>query len=248
MTAAELGPRLGTGKRAEVYEYGDNVIKLYAPGAPKGPAFREAAILASVEGLGLPVPSVKGVRTIGDRWGIVMTRAGGPSWADAAGRDPKQVPERLGAMAALHVRINSHEAPQFAPLKAKLAANIRRARMLGAARERRLLAGLAERPDGNRLCHGDFHPWNILGPIGGETVVDWLDATSGDPAADACRSSVLMHPHLPDVASAYIDAYAAASGFTRTAILAWQPIVAAARLAEGVPEETEALMAMVGEG
>jgi hypothetical protein len=48
----------------------------------------------------------------------------------------------------------------------------------------------------------------------------------------------------PELASAYIDAYAAASGESRSRILGWLPIVAAARLAEGVPNDVDALVEM----
>ena len=58
--------------------------------------------------------------------------------------------------------------------------------------------------------------------------------------------SVLIAPHLPDSASAYVDRYVAASGGAREAILSWLPYVAAARLAEDVPNEADGLMAMAG--
>jgi aminoglycoside phosphotransferase (APT) family kinase protein len=116
--------------------------------------------------------------------------------------------------------------------------------VLSERRRRTLLAELAAMPDGDRLCHGDFHPYNIMGPPGHEVLVDWLDASRGDPAADACRSYVLLRPVVPEIASAYVDAYSQASGQSRDAILNWLPFVAAARLAEGVPE-TDELMKMV---
>jgi len=42
----EIGRLLGSGKEAEVYEYGELVLKLYRPKASKSAAFREAANLA----------------------------------------------------------------------------------------------------------------------------------------------------------------------------------------------------------
>jgi RIO-like serine/threonine protein kinase len=66
--APALGRRLGSGKEAEVFELGDAVIKLYKAGVPKRAVFREAAALAQAEALGLPVPSVGGVRQIDGRW------------------------------------------------------------------------------------------------------------------------------------------------------------------------------------
>ena len=105
---------------------------------------------------------------------------------------------------------------------------------------------LRSMPEGERLCHGDFHPLNILGPPGGEILVDWPDATRGDPAADVCRSFVLIRHVAPEVAAAYVETYAEVSGEGVEKIRRWLPFVAAARLAEGVPDEEEGLMEMAG--
>jgi aminoglycoside phosphotransferase (APT) family kinase protein len=228
-----------------VFACGALAMKLYKLTAPKRSAFREAAILAAVEPLGLPAPIVYGVRRIGDRWGVLMSRVEGPSFADAVGHQQVEAwPVRLNRMAQLQVQVHSHPATQFASLKARLAANIRRASMLGESRQSILLGGLAQMPDSDCLCHGDFHPYNIMGPPGREVLIDWLDASRGEPAADVCRSYVLLWPAAPEMASAYVDAYSQVSGKNRDAILNWLPFVAAARLVEGVPEVNE-LMKMV---
>ena len=65
-------------------------------------------------------------------------------------------------------------------------------------------------------------------------------------AADVCRSYVLLWPIAPEMASTYVDAYSQVSGKSRGAILSWLPFIAAARLAEGVPEVDE-LMKMLDE-
>ncbi|WP_221939072.1 phosphotransferase family protein [Mycobacterium sp. KBS0706] len=240
------GPLIGSGKEAEVFACGDLVLKLYrtTASASKRAAFREASILALVESLGLPAPAVHGVGQIDGRWGIAMTRADGPSLADALQREPGQGTACLERMARLQIGIHGHPGTHLGSLKARLAANIGQAGILDEPLRRRLLDGLAALPEGDRLCHGDFHPWNILGPPGREVVVDWLDACAGDPAADACRSYVLIRPVAPDLAAAYLAAYAAAAGESRDGLLAWLPFVAAARLAEDVPHEAQGLMAM----
>jgi predicted Ser/Thr protein kinase len=100
-----LGRLLGSGKEAEAFEYGPLVAKLYRAHAPKRSAFREAAILALVEQLGLPAPRVWGVRQIEDRWGVLMDLASGPSFAEAVASDASLTPDYLRAMALLHLRI-----------------------------------------------------------------------------------------------------------------------------------------------
>lgn len=240
----EIGKLLGTGKEAEVFERGDKVLKLYKLGAPKTSAFREAATLAMVENLRLPAPAVFGVEEIDRRWGVVMTRAPGRPLAERITGEPETSSASIMEMVRLHRLIHRCDGVPFPSLKSRLAGNIGRASVLAEARRRQLLDRLAVLPDGDRLCHGDFHPWNILGELGETVVVDWLDACRGNPAADVCRSYVLMRPALPELAADYVEAYAEASGESREGILAWLPVVAAARLAEGVPREVGGLLAM----
>ncbi len=173
-----------------------------------------------------------------------MARADGPTFAEGMRREPNLADEYLKPMALLHLRIHNCQATHFASLEARLAANIRQTVMLGEARQKALLEGLAALPGGDRLCHGDFHPMNILGSPGREMVVDWLDASRGDPAADVCRSYVLIEPSHPELASAYLATYSELSGVSKERIIRWLPFVAAARLAEGVPAEVDQLMAM----
>lgn len=210
--SAEPGELLGSGKEAEVFRRGDHVLKLNRQGASKASAFREAANLAIVETRGLPAPAPLGVTQVGERWGVLMTLAPGESFGAVILRQAELAPAYLEAMAELHARILTHPGTGLMSLQARLSASIGRAPGLGDAERKRLLDELRQRPEGDRLCHGDFHPWNILGPPGGAIVVDWLDACSGSPEAD---------------------------------ILAWLPFVAAARLAEGVTDDVDALMAMV---
>ena len=247
-----LGRILGTGKEAEILEYGPAaVVKLYKTGRPKRAAFREAGILALLESFGLPVPQVQGVLQIDGRWGVIMSRADepsfaadGPSFASAARLRPDLLTEYLNAMALLHGSVHAHPGTQFAGGKARLAADIANAGLLGAVQREALLERLAAMPDGDRLCHGDFHPLNILGPPGRAIIIDWPNVSCGDPAADVCRSFVLIRSVAPEIASAYVDAYAANSGMNRERILAWLPFIAAARLTERVPDEEDDLLTM----
>jgi len=105
-----------------------------------------------------------------------------------------------------------------------------------------LLNGLRDMPDGDRLCHGDFHPMNVLGKTSQPIVIDWPNACRGDPAGDACRSYLILKLHVDEVARPYLDAYCRVTGVPRQNILEWLPYVAAARLAEDVPGEQHRLL------
>ena len=66
--------------------------------------------------------------------------------------------------------------------------------------KKELLDTILDMPDGDRLCHGDFHPLNILGNTFDPLIIDWLDAGRGDPAADVCRSYLLLELHAVEIA------------------------------------------------
>jgi len=67
-------------------------------------------------------------------------------------------------------------------------------------------------------------------------VIDWPDACCGDPAADVCRSYLLLKLHAEDIAEPYLDAYCSITNMPRAKIFDWLPYVAAAKLAEDVPD------------
>src|SRR5215510_2215934 len=93
-----IGRLLAVGNVAEVFEWGFRVVKLYKSTTAKPAAFREAAIHAAVEALGLPVPKVWSVQEIGDRWGIVFDRVNQASFAERMLSNPEEVPRYLECM------------------------------------------------------------------------------------------------------------------------------------------------------
>jgi aminoglycoside phosphotransferase (APT) family kinase protein len=66
----------------------------------------------------------------------------------------------------------------------KLRKKIRHTKALPGPLQSKTLAALETMPDGDRVCHGDFHPDNILLPSQGEIIIDWIDASRGNPLAD----------------------------------------------------------------
>jgi aminoglycoside phosphotransferase (APT) family kinase protein len=237
-----MGRLLAAGQRAEVFERGSRVVKLCRSTGSKRATFGEAAIHAAVECLGIPVPRVWSVQQIDGRWGIVFDRLSRVSFAEQMRSDPAAIPHYLEILARLHTRIHAHTANQFSSLKGWLATSITRAMPLDEPRKQILLDGLKDMPDGDRLCHGDFHPMNVLGDASQPMVIDWPNACRGDPAGDVCRSYLILKLHADEVAEPYLDAYCRAAGVPRHAILNWLAYVAAARLAEDIPGEQHRLL------
>jgi aminoglycoside phosphotransferase (APT) family kinase protein len=240
-----MGRLVAIGQRAEVFEWGSRVVKLYRPAAAKNTAFREAAIHAAVEALGLPVPTVWSVQQINRRWGIEFDRVSGRSFAEQMRGDAGAIPQYLQILARLHARIHAHPANEFSNLKGWLATSIARTMLLDEPRRQILLSGLRDMPDGDRLCHGDFHPMNVLGKASQPIVIDWPNACRGDPAGDVCRSYLILKLHADEVSGSYLDAYCQVTCVPRRTILDWLPYAAAARLMEDVPGEQHRLLELV---
>ncbi len=237
----EIGPLIGKGADAEVFAFGQHVLKLFLDPAKKAPAFIEAQNLVLAAAHGLPVPAVHAVGQYVGRWGLVMERVEGEPLADRVREVPDSLDESLEAMARLHMRLHGAAEPRLRPLKPKLAAAIDATALLGKDLKARLAERLAALPDGRAICHGDFHPFNLIGPPGQLMIIDWLDTTSGPAAADVCRSAVILSTVSDDLAAAYVSKYAALSGMPESEILAWRPVIAAARLRENTPDQQRLL-------
>ena len=119
------------------------------------------------------------------------------------------------------------------------------------------LAALQKLPDGDRLCHGDFHPDNVMMSPAGAVIIDWIDATSGNPLADLARSQLLLGKGAlpPGVMLGwliqlirgrylrlYLERYSQLNPIDQAQLEAWFPVIAAARLSEDIPGEEARLI------
>jgi hypothetical protein len=108
----------------------------------------------------------------------VFDRVSGLSFAEQMRGDMANLPRYLQILVRLHWRIHTHSANQLSSLKVWLATDIARTMLLDEPRKQLLLSGLARMPDDDRLCHGDFHPMNVLSEASRPIVIDWPNAVS----------------------------------------------------------------------
>ncbi len=94
--------------------------------------------------------------------------------------------------AELHSAIHDQTVPSLPPLRPYLQASIVKAEGLPAQITEQLLNLLAGRPDGEALCHFDFHPDQVVLARAGPMILDWMTAFRGDPLADVARTTVLI--------------------------------------------------------
>jgi uncharacterized protein (TIGR02172 family) len=247
----DLGPPIATGRTAEIYAWQPGqVLKLFHDWFELESIEYEARIAGAIHASGLPVPAVGEIIRLNGRNGLVYQRVDGePMWKSLS-RSPWRVLRYARRSAELHVEMHARSFQADIPSqRQKLRRKIETAQALPASLRSKALAALGELPDGDRLCHGDFHPGNILMTAQGEVVIDWIDASRGNPLADLARTSILLlgaaecQIHSP-LQKAIIRLFHATS-LRRYFQLSpggegeyrrWLPVVSAARLSEQISE------------
>ncbi|MBV9598109.1 MAG: phosphotransferase [Chloroflexi bacterium] len=160
---------------------------------------REQAVLAAGAAAGLPVPAVHASTVWRDRPALLMAWCAGEPVLDAVRAHPWRVWTLGVAMGQLHARI--HSAPVPETLRQRLPDWITRAGEAELALRQRLSG--ANRSPGV-LLHLDYHPLNVMAADGDLTgVLDWANASVGDPRADIARTVSLLRlaPLPPGAAS-----------------------------------------------
>lgn len=184
--------KLADSLSAEIYAWGDShVVKLFRSGFPREAIDREARNAALVHRLRIPTPHPEGLVELNGRTGIVFERCHGPTLYELlVGR--ARPAEQLAKM-FFEVQFGIHQCrcPPLPAVTRTLHESIHRAPVPDAVKTR-AYAVLESMPSGQAVCHGDFHPVNVLLAPEGIVVIDWLDAGSGDPMYDVARTLLYL--------------------------------------------------------
>ncbi len=260
MEAILRGPLLGEGRPAEVFAWGEaQVLKLYRAGWSAAEVNREGRLMQIAHAAGLPVPDVSEVLDVDGRTGIVCERIEGLSMQKAIEASPMAGARLASQLAELHARVHSLRATDLPSQRRWLENQIRAAVVLPEPARRRALAVLAEQPDGEALCHGDFHPDNILLTRHGPVIIDWFTATRGNPRADVANTRLLLHYGVPQGKPLsrlmewgrrgfrwqYTRRYQQLRPGCGAEIAAWELPVLAAKLSELAPAEQSLVLARI---
>lgn len=258
----KLGRRIAVGRTATVHEFGsDSVVKVPLPTTPDEWIDSEARVTESIRLAGGPAPSVRGTVRVEGRTGFVTERIRGRTLWQHIVDEPGETRRWATELANLHAQVFEVDPPADVPRFAeRTSARLESAAALSAAERAEARDRVAALPVGERLLHGDLHPANVVIGADGPVVVDWFDATIGTPAADVVRSWIMMRPsatnerlpHLVDGRAEilgplrrwYVEAMSGHIEDLSSQRESWRPVVAASRLAEGVPYQTDELLEM----
>jgi aminoglycoside phosphotransferase (APT) family kinase protein len=248
---AVLGELVARGSRSSVFAWGRGAVaKVPDPTTPDSWIHAEAVYTAAVRDAGAPAPRLLGIERVNGRAVSIYERVHGPSmWQFVVDR-PDRAEHYGRVLGQLHSALFELVPPIVLPCQQdRLTSKIRRAAeqvdpvLLDALRLFPHAAGPS------RLCHGDLHPGNVILSPEGPMIVDWFDASRGNPVADVARSSLLLLADGPDaplhlpgadretlarLAESYLACVAENLQLAPDDLARWQAVETAARLAEGV--------------
>ena len=224
----------------------------------------EVAALRAAVAAGVRAPRVEGQVVVDGRPGVVMERIEGVDLLTMIARRPWIVFQAGRLAGRTHAAINAAPAPASLPA-------VREA--VGAALDRMQQASplpevawalrvLATLPDGDRLCHGDFHPGQMMVEGTQGVVLDWGAAKRGDPHFDHALTCVILSigrtpPGTPLMlrtlatvgrqllTTSYARSYREAATFPADTnrLWGWEVVSLAYRLTAGLPGEAPPLRA-----
>lgn len=277
MSEQLLGAKLAEGACAEIYAWGanDQVVKLAKPNTNRFALERELRLCYIAWRLGLPVPQPYELVQADGRPGIVFARASGetllqrfaaaalilaPGPVAAADRDHLNARTTAQALQLIHDKSSDAMPDQ----RVSLERDIRRTIHLTDREKDAVMSRLEALPRKRQLCHGDPNPGNFLLGAGGVIVIDWNNATLGNPEADLAEYVLMIrHARLPQGSPAqvvslfeatrehsirlFITEYQRLTGIGAAEIEPWMAPIAARKLAVDAigDDEKDALIAEV---
>lgn len=256
---------IGQGNTAEIYKLdNEKILKLFRTGLPKEATEREYQNGIIVQNILDCVPKVYEMVEINDRHGIVYEEVKGTDLLKTMLVSVWKINIYSKKLAYYHIDIQKPVNDTLYTVKDKLEEDINSVNVLSEEYKDIIRNYLKQLPDGNVLCHFDFHPGNIMIADKKAVFLDWMTACKGDACADVARTCIMLKyggvEHAPwimkklisvfqhRIYKVYIKEYLKITNRSIEDINRWELPVAAARLREWIPDnEKQILIQLVKE-
>ncbi len=233
-----LGKIIGIGNTASVYEWEDGkVLKLFKQGYPEDAVVKEYNNAMAIKDMNFAKPKAYEIISYEDKKGIIYDRVEGKTLTDWV-METGDVQNCAIYMAKLHKAILQNTIEDIPNYKDFLKNHI--PNILTLDKQEEALQMIDKLSDGNVLCHGDFHPGNIL--ISGENtyVIDFMNICCGNYLYDIARTVFLVEyspiPHdakdkdmILNFKRALIDLYLMQMNVTRDMIKDYLSVIVIGR-------------------
>ena len=257
-------PLIAEGRTAEIYAWSDRqILKLYRDWCPQDWVDYEARTARAVYEAGIPSPEAGEIVEVDGRRGLLYERLEGISMLRDMNARPWMLWKHARSLAELHFKIHRQSTTGLPSYKDRLDYDIRNSVHLSEELKNRALARLSVLPEGTNICHGDYHPDNVLLTKRGPVVIDWMTASTGSPWADVARTSLILSIGAKAAGNqvraiirtaiklyhhTYLNRYHALKPDAEHEKERWMPLIAAGRLNEDIAAERQALIRIVEKG
>lgn len=231
-------------KNKEIFFEEDKVIKLFFENHKTSDILNEALNQARVqEGTNLNIPKLLEVTKINNRWAIVSEKIEGKTITELIKEEPENIDKYLNIFVEVQLTILSNSVPMLNRIKEKFTKKLKNATNIEENTKYELLERLNGMKNHTKLCHGDYHPSNvILKDDGTVYIIDWAHVTQGNASADAARTYLLFSlDGKKELAEKYLNLFSEKSSIGKKEIQRWLPIVAATQMTKQIKEEQEFL-------
>ena len=250
---------IGQGNTAEIFRIDDNkILKLFRFGLNKEVVEREYNNGTSIQRILDCVPRVYDLVEIDGRYGIIYQEVKGTDMLKIMSKSFLKINYYARNLAHYHVYIHKPIMDNVSSVKEKLEYDLNGVDMLTDETKETVRKYLEQLPEGNDLCHFDFHPGNIMITEDKVVFIDWMTACKGDPCADVARTIILLKygevEHAPwiirkiisifqhHIYKIYIKEYLKISKRSIEDVNRWILPVAAARLREWISDNEKSVL------
>lgn len=232
---------IAKGNTAEIFLYDTKVVKLFKEYLPDTESMNEAKKQKYAYSCGLSVPNVFEVTKIQNRQAIIMEYVKGKSIGDLLLNNLNEAEQYINICVNEQIKIHSIcvNTDEIESMIERLERQIKSVHKLDEKQKGNILNKLHSIKFESRLCHGDFHPFNLILNNKNVNIIDWVDASSGDIRADVFRTYLLYAQSHIELAEMYLQIYCSNTDLTRDEIFQWAPIIITARFAEKVSPQNE---------
>jgi uncharacterized protein (TIGR02172 family) len=255
---------LAQGGQSDIYEFeNDKIIRVPRRFEDHERIQYEFNVYRSLTGCEIDIPEVFELIEIDNVPCIIMEKLSGVSMLDSIRNCPFTIFKKTIDLVKLHLGVLSLKAADtIYSEKDRARKCILLNDMLDENSRQIALGILDELPDGNSLCHGDFHPGNIINHNGKYFIIDWSAASRGDYLSDIAHTYILLKvvPRIPQIGivfhfiqkilgnmilKKYIKTIFKLKSFDWVCFSKWIFIKAIERSIFGLPSEKEQLIKFV---
>ncbi len=186
--------RIGIGRTAEIYEIDDNkVLKLYFGNISDEAINTEFDINRALNETNVPIANCYEIIKKENRTGIIFDKIDGISMMKSMTNNPFESIKYAEKLAHIHYGIHNKEVNFKLPdNKEQIKQRIHSVELLNEQYKNKLYKYIDLLPNQKKLCHGDFHPENILLTSNEDYVIDWMTATIGNSCSDIAHTDLLL--------------------------------------------------------